>query len=175
MSGIRWLNSLYLQERTRSPTDALKVHRLLFSGMAQATSSISANLKGAAAEDAPLRKREHHLRHKAEDGDSDTALGMILPEGHVGPVAPPDVITADIEAYTKSILKSREKDWGVMGARRVADLWNGNHGSDGRRSDRDLAANEDREDNTAHGAMGALGRVTARTGQALKGGFGLVS
>jgi hypothetical protein len=186
VSSVRWLNTHYLHERTRSPTDALKVHRLLFSGVAQATNSISSNLKGSGAEDTPLRKREHHLQPKTADGEGDTGVGLIHPEGNVGPVAPPDVITADLEAYTKGILKSREKDWDVMGARRVANLWHGSvaeHGEAGSRSrgilrkrpTRDLLANEEAEDNAGHGARGAFERVTARTGQALKGGFGLVS
>lgn len=172
---------MYLSGRTRSPTDALKVHRLFFSGVAQATNSISANLKGSTPEDSSLRRREHHLRHKPDDGDSDNGVGMIIAEGDVGPVAPPDVITTDLEPYTKGILKSREKDWDVMGARRIAELWNGNVAEHGRKSlDRGLLRKrtvskdtmDDGED--SHGARGTFERVTARTGQAFKGGFGLV-
>ena len=154
-------------------------------------SSISANLKGSAAEDRPLHKREHHLRHRIEDGESDTGVSMIIPEGEIGAVAPPDVVTTDLEAYIKGIINSREKDWDVIGARRVAVLWNGSLAEQAgvrpqRRMDRgllgrkmvsrELESLEEGEDNhMAHGAKGAFERVTARTGQALKGGFGLVS
>ncbi|CAD6576100.1 MAG: hypothetical protein TREMPRED_001578 [Tremellales sp. Tagirdzhanova-0007] len=191
VSKVRHLNAHYLRERTRSPGDALKMHRFLLSSVAQATSSISANLKGSAGEDRPLRKREHHLRHRIEDGETETGVGMIVPEGEIGPVAPPDVVTTDLEAYTKGIINSREKDWDVIGARRVAELWNGSlaeqagarpqrrmdRGLLGRRMvSRELESLEEGEDShVAHGAKGAFERVTARTGQALKGGFGLVS
>ncbi len=106
---------------------------------------------------------------------------MIIADGNFGTVAPPDVVTTDLEAYTKGVLKSREKDWDVMGARRVADLWSGNVAEHGRRPDKGLLrqraasgdfTNQDAEDSV--GAKGAFERVTARTGQALKG-FGLVS
>lgn len=73
-----------------------------------------------------MRKREHHhLRNRLEDGSSDSGFGLVVPVGEVGAYAPPDVMTADLEAYTKGILKSREKDWDVMGARRIAALWSG--------------------------------------------------
>ncbi|ORY30331.1 hypothetical protein BCR39DRAFT_564873 [Naematelia encephala] len=186
VASIRALHTHYLNERTRSPADALKVHRLL----AHATSSLSANLKGGAAEDTPLRKREHHLRFSRdslpEDSDNESGVGLIVPEGQVGPVAPPDVITTDLEAYTKGILKSREKDWDVMGARRVAELWNGhtaeNFGSAKRSHSRgmlrrrtashDPVGNDDASDGS--GPKGAFEKI-ARTGHALRGGFGLVS
>ncbi|WWD21623.1 hypothetical protein CI109_106109 [Kwoniella shandongensis] len=201
VSSVRSLNQHYLADRTRSPGDALKVHRLLLSGVAQATSSIHANLKGGAAEDTPIRKREHHLRFRADDEDSDSGMVMIIPEGEVGPVAPPDVITTDLEAYIRGILKSREKEWDVMGARRLAELWNGTvaegmehpsrrqgrrrsagGGGSGHRHDRgvlkkrtvskDFAIREeDGEDNL----KGAIKEISGRAGQALKGGFGLVS
>ncbi|WVF69686.1 hypothetical protein IAT40_004465 [Kwoniella sp. CBS 6097] len=135
VSTIRSLHQHYLSERTRHPTDALRVHKLLFSGVAHATSSLHANLKGGATEDTPIRKREHHLRYKGDEDDNkdsltngyqgESGVDLIVPEGEVGPVASPDVITTDLEAYIKGILKSREKDWDIMGARRVAELWNG--------------------------------------------------
>ncbi|KAK8847532.1 hypothetical protein IAR55_005390 [Kwoniella newhampshirensis] len=200
VSSVRNLNHHYLADRTRSPGDALKVHRLLFSGVAQATSSLQANLKGGAAEDTPIRKREHHLRFRADDEDSDSGMVMIIPEGQVGSVAPPDVITTDLEAYTRGILKSREKDWDLMGARRLAELWNGTvaeslersprrrgrptpmSGANGQRHDRSVLRKrtvskdfaikeEDGEDNL----KGAIKEISERAGQALKGGFGLVS
>ncbi|WVQ98166.1 hypothetical protein IAU59_005288 [Kwoniella sp. CBS 9459] len=135
VSTIRSLQQHFLSERTRHPTDALRVHKLLFSGVAHATSSISANLKGGTTEDTPIRKREHHLRYRGDEDDGkdsmvngyqgESGVDLIVPEGDVGPVASPDIITTDLEAYIKGILKSREKDWDIMGARRVAELWNG--------------------------------------------------
>lgn len=99
---------------------------------------------------------------------------MIIPEGQVGSVAPPDIITSDLEAYTKGILKSRQKDWDVMGARRVAGLWNGQivdygRGNRGQVLKKGSVREEDGEE------MGAAKGALAWTGQALKGGFGLVS
>ena len=187
VASVRHLNSHYLSLRTRSPVDGLRVHRLFLSGVAQATSSISANLKGGIAEDTPLRQREHHLQHRGEEAESDTGVGMIIPEGELGSVAPPDVITTDLEAYTRGILKSREKDWDVMGARRVAEVWNGQMAEGMHRArfgraamrkrtaSRDMGKDEDMDDSVGGGARGAFEKMTAKTGQALKGGFGLVS
>ncbi|OCF33863.1 hypothetical protein I316_04575 [Kwoniella heveanensis BCC8398] len=226
VSSIRSLHQHYLSERTRHPTDALRVHKLLFSGVAHATSSISANLKGGATEDTPIRKREHHLRYRGDEDDSrdtlsngyqgESGVDLIVPEGEVGPVAPPDVITTDLEAYIKGILRSREKDWDIMGARRVAELWNGTvaemaednprgggkHRKGGRMSSmnsvsgsvtgvgasgshrhsergvlrkrtasRDFGNDEGEGDNLKD----AIKEISGRAGQALKGGFGLVS
>nr|XP_019008341.1 uncharacterized protein I206_06900 [Kwoniella pini CBS 10737]OCF47122.1 hypothetical protein I206_06900 [Kwoniella pini CBS 10737] len=211
VSSIRSLTQHYLADRTRHHGDALKVHRLLFNGVAQATSSISANLKGGSTEDTPIRKREHHLRFRGEDED-DQGVGLIIPEGEVGPVAPPDVITTDLEAYIKGILRSREKDWDIMGARRVAELWNGTvaESDTGRRrklngrmgsmnsstgnirdsnrgvlrkktQSRDFAIGQSahlgiKEDDEGDGDFkGAFKEISGRAGQAIKGGFGLVS
>lgn len=175
--------------------------------MASATSSLHANLKGGAAEEAPVRKREHHLRfrhdngsHEAQDairrgshstnGEPESGLGMIIQPGEITSVAPPDIITSDLEAYTKGILKSREKDWDVMGARRIAGLWSGHfdklrYKQSQRRLDKSgvwrssrqstmdgqmIAEGSHDEAQGASGARGALGKA----GQALKGGFGLV-
>ena len=187
VSSIRQLNCHYLNYRTRYP-DAFKVHRFLFSGVASATSSLSANLKGGAAEDTPLRKREHHLRFRADDGtDSDSGVGLIVPQGEIGPVAPPDVITTDLDAYTKGILKSREKDWDVMGARRIGALWSGQvdlrHKRSFGRLDRNVlrrrqtsldAGREDGLDDAQGGARATFEKMTSKTGQAIKGGLGFV-
>jgi hypothetical protein len=181
VSSIRHLNQHYLNERTRSP-DALKVHRFLLSGVASATSSIHANLKGGNQEDTPLRKREHHLRARLEDGSSDSGLGLIVPAGEVGVYAPPDVITSDLEAYTKGILKSREKDLDVMGARRIAALWSGQTDLTHRRSQRRLNGGVlrrrtetiDEIGDGEHGPRGTFGKMTAVTGNAIRGGLGLV-
>jgi hypothetical protein len=177
VAGIRQLHTFYLNERTRSP-DALKVHRFLFSGVASATSSIHANLKGGGLDDTPLRKREHHHgRNRLDESASDSGLNLIVPEGQIGSVAPPDVVTSDLEAYTKGILKSREKDWDVMGARRMGALWSGqtelryrrsHKGLNGRVLRRRQESVEDEE------PRGAFEKMTSITGQAIKGGLGLV-
>lgn len=188
IAGLRQLNSVYVDERKGHPTDALKVHRLLFSGVASATSTLSANLKGAVSEDTPtpLRKREKHMKF-AEDGDS--GLDMIVSEAGLGSVvAGPDVITSDLDAYVKGVLKSRERDWDIIGARRVAELWNGdiaegkgNHqhhrGTFFRRS----RARDDHDDEgVGAAAIGAFKGMTkgvqnrtAKTGQAVKGALGM--
>ncbi|WVW78303.1 hypothetical protein I302_100257 [Kwoniella bestiolae CBS 10118] len=203
--SIRSLAHHYLADRTRHPGDALKVHKLLFNGVAQATSSISANLKGGTSEDTPIRKREHHLRFRGDDEYDDEGVGLIIPEGEVGPVAPPDVITTDLEAYIKGILRSREKDWDIMGARRVAELWNGSvaegledkpkrkgrmgsmNSSNGsmrdphrgvlkkRTQSRDFAQYGIKEDDEGDNIKGAIKEISGRAGQAIKGGFGLVA
>ncbi|KAK6903592.1 hypothetical protein I203_107097 [Kwoniella mangroviensis CBS 8507] len=208
--SIRSLAQHYLADRTRHPGDALKVHKLLFNGVAQATSSISANLKGGTTEDTPIRKREHHLRFKGDDENDGEGVGLIIPEGEVGPVAPPDVITTDLEAYIKGILRSREKDWDIMGARRVAELWNGTV-AEGLENDKPKRKGRMRSMNSSTGSMrdpnrgvlkkrtqsrdfhsygsnggikeddegdnikDAIKEISGRAGQAIKGGFGLVS
>ncbi|WWC86774.1 uncharacterized protein L201_001653 [Kwoniella dendrophila CBS 6074] len=207
ISSIRKLAQHYLDERTRHHGDSLKVHRLLFNGVAQATSSISANLKGGITDDTPIRKREHHLRFKDnDDNDDGQGVGLIVPEGEVGTVAPPDVITTDLEAYIKGILRSREKDWELMGCRKVAELWNGSvaegiedrprrknrmgstMSSSGsirdtgthrnvlkkRTQSRDFAQYNIKEDEEGD-LKGAFKEISGRAGQAIKGGFGLVS
>lgn len=122
VQGIRALNSCYVVERRGHASDALKVHRLLFSGVGSVASGVSAVVKGGGNDDStPARKREQHIRFKGRE--EDCGLGIIEPS--VGGAAAPDAITSDLEAYVKGVLKSREKDWDVMGARRVAELWNG--------------------------------------------------
>lgn len=108
---------------------------------------------------------------------------MIIPEAEVGPVAAPDVITTGLEAYIKGVLRSREKDWDVMGARHVAELWNGTIAECGsgraqprlrvftRKSRvpmRDLR-DEDEEDSSVGGRMGTIRGVSTRAGAKLKG------
>ena len=184
VSCIRRVNNEYLNERTRHP-DAFKVHRLLASSVVSATSSLSANLKGGAAEDTPLRKREHHLRFRENDADPESGLGLIIPEGQVGQVAPPDIITTDLNAYIRGIQKSREKDWDIIGARRIALLWSGEvglHRKPSNRLDRMMrmrtmskdASKSDDGSESGGGARGTFGKVTQKTGQVLKGGLGLV-
>jgi len=181
VSSIRHLNSHYLAERTRSP-DALKVHRFLFSGVASATSSLHANLKGSGHEDTPLRKREHHLRNRLEDGSNDSGLALVVPPGEIGSFAPPDVMTSDLEAYTKGILKTREKDWDLMGVRRIAALWSGQADLRAGRTSRRHAGvlsrrrqSADTGDTTEEGgAKAAFGKMTTKTGQAIKDGLGFV-
>lgn len=153
--------------------------RFFLSGVASATSSISANLKGGGHEDTPLRKREHHhLRNRLEDGSSDSGFNLVVPAGEVGSTAPPDVITSDLEAYTRGILKTREKDWDLMGARRIAALWSG-HDTNGRHHRRlntgVLRRRHESVDETEEAASkGPLGKIGEKTGLAIKGGLGLV-
>lgn len=191
VAGLRQLNSVYVDGRRGHPTDALKVHRLLISGVANATSTLSANLKGGASEETPtpLRKREKHMKF-AEEGDS--GLDMIVPDSGVGSVAGPDIITVDLEAYVKGILKSRERDWDVIGARRVAELWNGHvaegnghhhhHHHRGRFFRRRHAKEDQGDEGVGAAAIGAFKGMTkgvqnktAKTGQAVKGALGMSS
>ena len=115
-------------------------------------------------------------------------MSLIIPEGEVGPVAPPDIITTDLDAYIKGIIKSREKDWDIMGARRIAHLWSGEVGLKRKPSNkldrammrmrsnsRDVYKSDDGDESPSAGHRGAFGKVTAKTGQVIKGGLGLVS
>lgn len=187
VSGLRQLNSVYVDGRRGHPTDALKVHRLLISGVANATSTLSANLKGGTSDETPtpLRKREKHMKF-AEEGES--GLDMIVPDAGVGSVAGPDVITVDLEAYVKGILKSRERDWDVIGARRVAELWNGHvaegnghsHHHRGKFFRRRHAKEDQGDEGVGAAAIGAFKGMTkgvqnktAKTGQAVKGALGM--
>lgn len=187
VAGLRQLNSVYVDGRKGHATDALKVHRLLISGVANATSTLSANLKGGASEETPtpLKKREKHMKY-AEDGES--GLDMIVPDAGVGSVAGPDVITVNLEAYVKGILKSRERDWDAIGARRVAELWNGhvaegnghNHQHRGKFFRRRHAKEDQGDEGVGAAAIGAFKGMkqgvqnkTAKTGQAVKGALGM--
>ncbi|KAL1407262.1 hypothetical protein Q8F55_006680 [Vanrija albida] len=187
VSTIRKVGECYVDARKTHATDALKVHKFLLSGVASATSTLSAGLKGGNNDDStPLRKREQHLRFRGE-GDAECGLGLIVPDNQVGPAAAPDVITSDLDAYTKGILKTREKDWDTMGARRIAELWSGalvhEAGEVGRHHSRLRGAftrrgwsARDESEEDAPGAIGATFKgMTTRTGAALKGGFGLVN
>ncbi|WVQ75907.1 hypothetical protein IAR50_005542 [Cryptococcus sp. DSM 104548] len=191
--SVRALFQHYLEDR-RHTGDALRVQRL-FSEVAHTASSLSANLKGV-GEDTSLRRREHHLRHRMDEQDLwDSGVLLIIPEGDVGSVAPPDVITSDLEAYIKGVLRSREKDWDVMGARRLAELWNGTFGAsiEGRKrrrgspnmglagskerhvlrkrtTSRDDAIREEEGD-----LRGTFKELSGRAGQALRGGLGIMS
>jgi hypothetical protein len=166
------------------------VHRFLLSGVASATNSISANLKGGAAEDTPLRKREHHALFLGVETDDQSGVGLIIPDEFIGPVASPNAITTSLEAYISGILKSREKDWDTVGARRIAEVWNGRVVSDGLRRKksgklnkhegaalrkgtmlREFGADDGDDSATGGGARGAFKEMTTRTGQVLKGGL----
>ncbi|ODN79552.1 hypothetical protein L202_03507 [Cryptococcus amylolentus CBS 6039] len=191
--SVRALFQHYLLDR-RHTGDSLRVQRLL-SEVAHTASSLSANLKGV-GEDPSLRRREHHLRHRMDEQDLwDPGVLMIVPEGDVGSVAPPDVITSDLEAYVKGVLRSREKDWDVMGARRLAELWNGTFGAsvEGRKRRRGsmsmgLAGGRERHvlrkrttsrDDTIREEEGDLRgtfkELSGRAGQALRDGLGIMS
>lgn len=124
ISGIKALNKVYRARRARLPSDWSNVPHTLVSGVAHATSSLSANLKGGAAEDGPLRRREYRpdLSSSPLGGGG---MGLITPDADLGGIAPPDVLTTNLDAYTKCILRTKEKDWTVLGAKRVGDLWKG--------------------------------------------------
>jgi len=91
-------------------------------------------------------------------------------------------MTSDLEAYTKGILKTREKDWDLMGARRIAALWSGQaelRTDRARRRHtgvlRRREASVDTETATEEGgAKAAFGKMTTKTGQAIKDGLGFV-
>jgi hypothetical protein len=187
VSSIRILNGCYVSGRSRThASDALKVHRILLSGVATATS----NLRGNTVDDSstPLRKREQHKRFRGDE-DDDSGIGMIVPDGNGNTVAAPDVITTDLEAYRKLSEKAREKEWDTMGARRVAELWSGataDKGPEGdvgrhhgrlqafRRRVTQTNGIDTDDDNSPSSAIGAFKGMRDRTGAALKGGFGLV-
>lgn len=121
--AIRQLNAWYVVERKGHASDALKVHRILLSGVGSVASGVTSVVKGGANHDEglPARKREQHIRFTGREEDS--GISMIVPSS--GGAAAPDAITSDLEGYVRGVLKSREKDWDIMGARRVAELWSG--------------------------------------------------
>lgn len=180
VQGIRQLNSIYVAERRGHSSDALKVHRLLLSGVGSVASGVSAAVKGGGNDDAtPARKREQHIRFKGRDEEG--GLGMI--EAAVGSAAAPDVITSDLEAYVKGMVKSREKDWDVMGARRVADLWSGRHEGDDssrnqsrlrvfRRNHQPVAGGDD--DESLHHGTTAIGSIRGAAGAAAGAATGAI-
>lgn len=131
VATIRTLIADFHAQRSRSGTDALKIHRAFFSGVASATSSIHANLKGGSIDDTPLRKREHHSPSRSNTliestGSADyKGLSLIVPDDEVVTVASPNAITSNLDAYIQGVVKTREKDRDVIGARRIGALWTG--------------------------------------------------
>lgn len=154
----------------------------MVSNVKHATSTFTAGLKGGGIEDGPLGKREAHpdlsigvgVAGAGTDGKSSSGVGLITSDTDFANSAPPDVIMTDLVMYTRTIMKSKEKDQILMGAKRIGDLWKGHvfeqekkrHFGDSLwRSGtiREDATDEDTDDGAK--AVGAL----ARTGQALKG------
>lgn len=196
--SIRALAQYYLSDRLHKG-DHLRVQRLL-TGVAQTASHLSANLKGGGGEETSLRWREHHHRHRLDEQQlEDPGMVMIIPDDEIGSIAPPDAITTHLEAYIKCILKSKEKEWDVMGARRIAELWNGSLADsvEGRRKRRgtltlSLGRGGSRErgkgvlrkrttsrDDTMReeegDLKGTIKEISERAGQALRGGMGIIS
>ncbi|BEI81264.1 hypothetical protein CcaverHIS002_0204240 [Cutaneotrichosporon cavernicola] len=182
VQGIRQLNACYVVERKGHASDALKVHRILFSSVGSVASGVQSVVKGSANNDEsmPARKREQHIRFTGREEDS--GISMIVPS--VGGAAAPDVITSDLEAYVKGVLKSREKDWDVMGARRIADLWSGRAAEAddsraqprlrvfGRRSNLPIADDED--DTSLHLGTTAIGTIRGAAGAAAGAATGAI-
>lgn len=50
---------------------------------------------------------------------------MIIFDDEIGSIVFFDVIIIYFEVYIKCILKSKEKEWDVMGVRCIVELWNG--------------------------------------------------
>ncbi|OWZ33295.1 hypothetical protein C356_05394 [Cryptococcus neoformans c45] len=196
--SIRALSQHYLSDRLHKG-DHLRVQRLL-TGVAQTASNLSANLKGGGGEETSLRWREHHLHHRLDEQElEDPGTVMIIPDDEIGSIAPPDAITTHLEAYIKCILKSKEKEWDVMGARRIAELWNGSVADsvEGRRKRRGtltlgmgrsgirekersvLRKRTTSRDDTMReeegDLKGTIKEISERAGQALRGGMGIMS
>lgn len=185
VNGIRTLNKVYRSRRVRLPSDWTNVPHTLVSGVAHATSSLSANLKGGAAEDGPLRRRE--LRpdlSSSSSSSSPSGMSLITPDHELlssgNGLAPPDAILTNLEIYTKGIMRTKDKDWALIGARRIGELWKGSlfeqeskrglGGLLGRKPTVREASSEDESDEGGR-TKGAL----ARTGQAFKDLVGCVS
>lgn len=142
-----------------------------------ATSSLTANLKGGGIEDGPLSRREARpdlsIGTGAGPSSRDSGVGLITSDTDFGGSAPPDVITCDLDMYTRSVMKSRDKDQVLMGAKRIGDLWKGRiFEQEGKRrfggvfrsgTIREDATDEDTDDGGR--SMGPI----ARTGQVFKG------
>ena len=147
-------------------------------------------------DDVPLHKREHHLRfknsadashnHGHDHGNGADASpigsgGVALITSDVGHVAPPDVITTDLDAYSRGLHKTKDKDLAILGARRVADLWSGHFIEEGAKKRHKLEkvfykqrqasrlVSEDDGETSGGGPRGALKGIGNRTGQAIKG------
>ncbi|GMK54371.1 hypothetical protein CspeluHIS016_0109570 [Cutaneotrichosporon spelunceum] len=177
VQAIRHLNSCYVGGRKSHASDAFKVHRLLISGVGSVASGVQSVVKGGATNDdnLPARKREQHIRYTGREEDS--GVSMIVRSD--GSATAPDVITSDLDAYVKGVLKSREKDWDIMGARRIAVLWSGRvaeiDGSRGhsrlrvfsRRSNQGVADEED--DTSLHLGTAAIGTIRGAATGAIKG------
>lgn len=139
-----------------------------------ATSSLTANLKGGGIEDGPLRKREAHPDLSIDNGDKHSGVGLITSDTDFAGSAPPDVIMTDLDLYTRSVMKSREKDQVFMGAKRIGDLWRGQlfeqegkRGLGGLLHRKGTIKDADTDDSSDEGGKGK--GVIARTGQAMKG------
>lgn len=179
---LRTLSADFAASRARSPTDALKVHRLFLSGVAQATSAVSA-IKSGSNDDGPLRKREYFNSTLAEElATSATGVSLIIPDDEVGNVASPNIITSNLDAMVQ-LLKSKEKEVEQLGAKHLSWLWSGKVGGQDllvKRLTKNYGAKKTRQptllvpdgdESAGGGNRGALGAVR-RTGTALKDGVG---
>jgi hypothetical protein len=111
-------------------------------------------------------------------------MSLIVPDEEVGSSASPDIITTNLDAYIKGVAKIREKEWDTIGSRRIGELWNGKiwegEGKKrhlnllGRRSGSKSATVDNYDENEGERGKKPLKDITARTGQVIKDGFGLV-
>lgn len=182
--GIRALNKVWLVKRGGIRADWTNAPHKFVSTFVHAGSSLTANLKGGGIEDGPLQRRELHpdLSIGIGTGIDDkytSGIGLITSDTDFGGSAPPDVIMTDLEMYTRSIMKSREKDQVYMGAKRIGDLWKGHiFEQEGKRrfggvfrSGTIPEGGTDEDTDDGGKSMGPI----ARTGQAIKGLVGYVS
>jgi hypothetical protein len=124
---LRKLAYDFSSARARSAADPLKVPRLIKATVANAASAI----KLALPDDGPLRKREY-LRDpdEVEEGalygsrpsSTHDISDLIMPDGTS---AAPNMLAANLEAFTQSILRTSHKDQPELGARRIWVLWSG--------------------------------------------------
>lgn len=177
VTGIRALNKVWRVKRGGIRADWTNAPHTVVSNLMHATSSLTANLKGGGIEDGPLKNREAHPDLTIGIGTDEkhpSGAGLITPITDYAGSAPPDVIMTDLEMYTRSIMKSRDKDQIAMGAKRIGDLWKGHlFEQEGKRrfggvfrsgTIREGATDEETDD----GAKTMMGPI-ARTGQKLKG------
>lgn len=126
---LRSLANDFAAARARSAADPLKVPRLIKATVANAAHAIKLSLP----DDGPLRKREYLRDH--EDTEEGTIYGrrasaahdvsdLIMPGGSGGPAAP-NMLSANLESYIQSILRTSHKDQPELGARRIWVLWSG--------------------------------------------------
>lgn len=177
--GIRALNQVYRMRRGVRG-DWTSVPHSLASGVAHATSSLAANLKGGLAEDGPLRRRELRPDLSASTSADKGSGRSLIVMGDLGGVTPPDVITDDLELYTRTVMRTKEKDQNLLGARRVGDLWRGaifemegKRGLGGFLGRKNTVKDGGTDEDSDEG--GRPMRGLARTGQAIKGLVGSVS